>query len=154
MLYCYELLAYMFIKMKLTNRITFFSLFLFSLFSVQLTSCSYTPEAAELLNKTLQAYERAIRWRNYNGARAFHIDPEEFSDFKRQRLMNIRVTSYKTIGQNVAPDYTKAELIVDIRYYYDNSAVERVLTMRQTWLNNKENNRWRLESAFPDFRFK
>jgi len=117
-------------------------------------SCSFTPEASESLNKTLQAYERAIRWRNYNGARAFHLEPEEFSDFKRQLLKNIRVTSYKTIGQNVAPDFSKAELIVDIRYYYDNSAVERVLTVRQTWLHEEDLNRWRLDSPFPDFRFK
>ena len=139
-------------KIKKLTTVLVLGFLVFS--SLQLSSCSFTPEAYDSLEKTLQAYERAIRWRNYNGAQAFLIHPEKISDFQLQRLINIRVTSYKTIQQIIAPDYSKAELIVDIRYYYDNSAVERVLTDRQTWLYEEDRNRWRLDTAFPDFQFK
>lgn len=142
------------ITMKIKNITTVLTFGFLIFTSLQLSSCSFTPEAYDSLEKTLEAYERAIRWRNYSGAQAFLLHPEEISDFKRQRLINIRVTSYKTIQQIIAPDYSKAELIVDIRYYYDNSAIERVLTDRQVWLYEEEMNRWRLDTPFPNFQFK
>ncbi len=129
-------------------------LLLFSSFSVfNLTSCAFTPEALKSLDNTLVAYERAIRWRNFNGARALQVKPMKVSDFKRQRLKNLRVTSYRTIEKIVSPDYSKAKLLVDIRYYYDNAAIERVLTDRQVWVYDKAHDRWRLDSPFPDFKF-
>ncbi len=128
-------------------------LLLVATFSVlNLTSCAFPPEAENSLDKTLVVYERAIRWRNYNGARALQLTPMKISDFKRQRLKGLRITSYHTIEKVIAPDYSKAELLVDIRYYYDRSAVERVLTDRQTWVYDKQHDRWRLESPFPDFK--
>ncbi len=120
--------------------------------ALSLTSCSYAPKELESLDNTLVAYERAIRWRNYNGARALQVKPMEVSDFKRQRLKDLRITSYRTIEKVIAPDYSKAELLVDIRYYYDKSAIERVVTDRQLWLYNKKRNRWQLKSPFPDFK--
>ena len=120
--------------------------------ALSLTSCSYAPKELESLDNTLVAYERAIRWRNYNGARALQVKPMKVSDFKRQRLKDLRITSYRTIEKVIAPDYSKAELLVDIRYYYDKSAIERVVTDRQLWLYNKKRNRWQLKSPFPDFK--
>ncbi|VAW98479.1 hypothetical protein MNBD_GAMMA23-1513 [hydrothermal vent metagenome] len=120
--------------------------------ALSLTSCSTIPDELDSLDKTLVAYERAIRWRNYNGARALQVKPMKVSDFRRQRLKELRITSYKTIEKVIAPDYSKAELLVDIRYYYDKSAIERVLTDRQVWLYNEKSNRWQLDSSFPDFK--
>jgi len=122
----------------------------FSIFA--LSSCSFTPEALDSLDETLIAYERAIRWRNYNGARALQVKSMKISDYRRQRLKDLRVTSYKTIEKIIAPDYSKAELLVDIRYYYNNAAVERVLSDRQVWIYREASNRWLLKSPFPDFK--
>ena len=130
------------------------SLLAFLVFStLNLSSCSFTPEAFDSLEKTLSSYERAIRWRDYKFARAFQLKPVEVSDSRRQRLKSIRVTSYKIIDQIIAPDYSQSELLVDIRYYADSSAVERVLTDRQKWLYDAEADRWQLDSPFPDFKF-
>lgn len=124
------------------------------LFSVGLssTSCTYAPEELMSLDKTLSAYERAIRWRDFTFARELQSKPENVSDYQRQRLKNVRVTSYKVIKKVIAPDYSKTELVVDIRYYFDNSVVERVITHRQTWSHDKAKNRWQLETAFPNFK--
>ncbi len=135
---------------KYLTRLLLLLVATFSAFS--LTSCAYTPEALTSLDNTLIAYERAIRWRNYNGARALQLKPEKVSDFKRQRLKGLRVTSYKTIEKVIAPDHSKTELLVDIRYYYDKSGMERVITDRQVWLYNEKQNRWQLESPFPEFK--
>jgi len=135
------------------RNISLLSLILLILSSFNLSSCSYTPEALESLDKTIKAYERAIRWRDFNFARALIKNPKEISDFTRQRLQNIRVTSYKVINKIITPDYSKTNLIVDIRYYYDNSVVERVITDRQTWIHDENLNRWQLETPFPDFKF-
>lgn len=132
------------------------SLFLSLLLSsVVLTgvSCAYSPKAFESLDKTLKAYERAIRWRDFDFARALQKNPQKVSDFKRLRLKNIRVTSYKVINKIISPDLSKTEVVVDIRYYSENSAVERVITDRQTWLYDDVKDRWQLDTAFPDFQF-
>jgi len=135
-------------------RLPIISLLLFFIVSLfNLSSCTYTPEALDSLDKTLKAYERAIRWRNFEFARSLQVNPKEVSDFTRQRLKNIKVTSYKTISKTIAQDYSKTELIVDIRYYYDNSVVERVLTHRQTWIYDEQRNRWQLDGEFPIFKF-
>ena len=130
------------------------SILLLILSTVLMTSsCTYAPKELESLDKTLKAYERAIRWGDFNFARALQAKPVDISDFKRQRLKNIRVTSYKIINKVITPDLSKADLIVDIRYYYDNSVVERVLTDRQSWLYDNDRDRWQLNTAFPDFKF-
>lgn len=124
------------------------------LFSIlNLSSCSFTPEAFDSLDKTLKAYEKAIRWQDYKFARVFQLKPVDISDFQRQRLKSIRVTSYKVIHKVIAHDFSKTDIIVDIRYYQDSSAVERVLTDRQKWIYDAEADRWQLDSPFPDFKF-
>ena len=110
------------------------------------------PDELESLDKTLNAYERSIRWRDFDFARSLQKTPKEISDFKRQRLKNIRVTSYKVINKQIEPDYSTTRLLVDIRYYYDNSVVERTLTDRQTWAYDKPRNRWQLTTPFPNFK--
>ena len=135
------------------NNITrLLALFAATFSALSLTSCLYAPKELDSLDNTLVAYERAIRWRNYNGARALQVKPMKVSDFKRQRLKELRITSYRIIEKVIAPDYSKAELLVDIRYYYDKSAIEKVVTDRQLWLYDKKRNRWQLESPFPDFK--
>ncbi len=136
-------------KKNITKQLLFF---VATFSALSLTSCSYTPEALNSLDNTLVAYERAIRWRNYNGARALQVKPMKVSDFKRQRLKELRITSYRTIEKVIAPDYSKAELLVDIRYYYDKSAIERVVTDRQLWIYDEKQSRWQLKSPFPDFK--
>ena len=130
-----------------------FSLLYFTISVTLISSCSFTPEALDSLDKTLKAYEQSIRWRDFNFARALQKNPEEVSDFRRQRLKNIKVTSYKTINKIIAADFSKAELLVDIRYYYDNSVVERVIADRQRWIYDESIDRWQLDTAFPDFKF-
>ena len=138
-----------------TNSISLKVLLLaFIVFStLNLSSCSFTPEAYDSLDKTLKAYERAIRWQDYKFARVFQLKPVDISDSKRRRLKSIRVTSYKIIHKVIAPDYSKTDILVDIRYYYDSSAVERVITDRQKWIYDAEADRWQLDSPFPDFKF-
>lgn len=136
-----------------TNNLKFIMLASLVFSALNLSSCSFTPEALDSLDKTLKAYEKAIRWRNYKFARRLQKNPVDISDYQRQRLKNIKVTSYKIIGKVIAPDFSKTDLIVDIRYYHDNSAVERVLTDRQAWVYEADANRWQLDSAFPDFKF-
>lgn len=134
-------------------KIIGFNITLFLIFSTLMSSCAYTPEALESLDKTLKAYDRAIRWGDYKFARVLQKKPVEVSDFQRQRLKSIRVTSYKIISKVIAPDYSRTDLIVDIRYYFESSAVERVITDRQSWIYDSEVDRWQLDSPFPDFKF-
>lgn len=119
-----------------------------------LGGCSTTPKELETLDETLQSYERAIRWGNYPLAVAFQEKPKNLPDWERHALKNIRVTSYRVISQEVDPEMTEAKILVDIRYYFDNSAIERVLTDRQVWIYKENQEKWLLTTAFPKFKYR
>ena len=136
-----------------THNLKFIMLAALVFSALNLPSCSFTPEALDSLDKTLKAYERAIRWRDYKFARNLQKNPVDISDYQRQRLKSIKLTSYKIISKLIAHDFSKTDLIVDILSYYDHSAVERLLTDRQTWLYEPDIDRWQLDTAFPEFKF-
>jgi len=121
---------------------------------MQLSACASTPEELETLDKTLESYERLMRWGSYTAAVAFQEKPKDLQDWERHQLKNIRVTSYRMISQDVAPDYSAATIIVDIRYYFASSQIERVYTDRQQWKYIKESEKWYLTSQFPKFKFR
>ncbi len=119
-----------------------------------LSACSTTPTELETLDETLQSYERAIRWGDFPTAFVFQKEPKAIPDWERHALRGIRVTSYRTINKEVNPEMTEAKIMVDIRYYFDNSARERVLTDRQVWSYNKSSERWLLDTSFPKFKYR
>jgi len=119
-----------------------------------LSSCSSTPKELETLDETLQSYERALRWGNYPLAVIFQKKPKQLPDWERHALKGIRVTSYRAINKDVNPEMTEAKILVDIRYYFDTAAIERVLTDRQVWTYNDDHEKWYLTTPFPKFKYR
>lgn len=105
-----------------------------------------------VLDNTMRAYERAIRWGDFKTAYALANNPNtSVPDF--QRLQNIRVTSYDRLTAPQADNEgTKLKQAVEVRYVNINNMSERVLQDEQTWEYVEKEDRWRLTSAFPAFR--
>lgn len=123
--------------------------FLLALIVVAVGGCATTR--LELLDTTLRAYERALRWGDFRTAFALTAQQESpLPDFRR--LQDIRVTSYDRLGgpQNNA-DGTQLVQFVEIRYINIKNMSERVLADRQEWMYSSSDERWKLRSAFPDF---
>lgn len=117
---------------------------------VLLAGCSSVR--LSMLDNTLRAYERAIRWSDFKTAYALANNPNAaVPDF--QRLQDIRVTSYDKLGAPQGDaDGMKLKLAVELRYVNVNNMSERVLQDEQTWEYVEKEDRWRLTSPFPAFK--
>ena len=120
------------------------------LLAVLTVGCA-TNVRLERFDTTIRAYERALRWSDFQAAfvLAGNADtpPPDF-----RRLQNIRVTSYETLGAAQGNDDTsRMAQVVEIRYVNVANMSERVLTDQQVWVYSESDRRWRLRSVFPVF---
>ena len=115
-----------------------------------LSACSTTPGEIEALDKVLRAYEHSMRWSRLELAGQYYKEPPLFSKRDKQRLKNINVTSYKVMDLNAST--TEAIQRVEIRYFNNNTAVEKEFTDIQKWEYDPEAELWKLTSEFPEFK--
>jgi hypothetical protein len=103
--------------------------------------------------QTSRAFENAMRWSDFDSAKAFIKDSEtadkstDISDLKM-----IRVTDYQVKRTMVASDETEVFQLVDIQYYRVDSLIVRTLQDRQLWRWNPDEKMWYLKSGFPNFK--
>jgi len=112
-----------------------------------------TGQQMALFDETSRAYDRAIRWGDYEEAYAFinlSDQDENLPDFAEYR--QIRVTSYKVKKTIVDEEgFSKVMRIVDIQYYRMNNVTVKTFIDRQRWEYNQEKDRWYLMSELPAF---
>ena len=116
-----------------------------------LPSCSVSPDAMVLLDRSTSSYDRAIRWGDFGRAKSFHKNDPVLSDIERRRLKLYKVTSYKIL-QNETPDRHNAYLFVEIKYYRNDRPIIKSISVKQHWKREKESKTWYLETAFPKFK--
>jgi len=112
-----------------------------------------TGQQMTLFDETSRAYDRAIRWGEYEEAFAFKklSDKDnklpDFSDFRQ-----IRVTAYK-VKQTVVDEksFSKVLRLVEIQYYRMSNVTVKNLIDHQQWEYNEAQDRWYLISGLPVF---
>lgn len=123
----------------------------FVLFVLFLTACAHNSEQGRMFERSTFAYERALRWGEFNKALAFHQGRDEpLEEQTRQRLKQVRVTSYDTVYARRISE-NEVEQIVEVKYYLENQVVERSLTLKQHWQYDEKKQAWYLTNSFPTF---
>jgi hypothetical protein len=115
-----------------------------------LYGCISDPKMVEL-DDTLRAYDRAVRWGNYQMIPSFRSKDKANEVLAYDRLKSIRITGYSQKQFRVSDKGTEADQIVEIRYYDENVAREKVEIDRQKWTYDTDSNRWVLISDLPKF---
>ncbi len=106
-----------------------------------------------LFDKTSRAYDRAIRWGQWEEAFALKKSSgpnnklPDFEDYRQVRVSNYKVK--KTIIDQES--FSKVMRFVDIQYYRMSNVTVKNFTNRQQWEYSEEENRWYLISELPDF---
>jgi len=122
------------------------------LFSV-VAACATTPDEIKLLDKSFMLYEHALRWQDYDLVIGFHKSEQEtLTDVKRRQLKKYRVTGYNVVYTKIEPDNKSAKQVVEIKYYNEEYAVVRDLTVNQNWEYDDEKVRWQINNPLPQFR--
>ena len=116
-----------------------------------LPSCSLTPDAMVLLDKSTSSYERAVRWGEFTRAKSFHKNAPVLSDLDRRRLKLYKVTAYETL-QNETPDQHNSYLLVEVKYLKIDRQLVKSMTIKQHWKRDGESETWYLDTPFPKFR--
>jgi hypothetical protein len=116
-----------------------------------LPSCSLSPDAMALLEKSVNSYERAVRWGEFTRAKSFHKNEPILSDLERRRLKFYRVSGYASRPQST-PDKYNSFLVAEIKYYRNDRPVIKAIIVKQHWKRDKNSEVWYLESPFPKFR--
>ncbi|UCE88618.1 MAG: hypothetical protein JSW10_09805 [Pseudomonadota bacterium] len=130
---------------------TFTGAMLFALFA-QLVGCSTTDKLNEL-DYTVRAYERVIRWGDLEMTGQFRKERDVvLTDQDKKRMAGIRVTSYDVVDSSVSKDKLHAQQLVKIRYYFQDTMVEKTISDRQDWAFDEETQKWYLESYPPEFK--
>ena len=106
-----------------------------------------------LLDKSFMAYERALRWQDYDVVIAFHKNErDQLTAEKRKYLKQFRVTAYDVVYSSVEPDNRHASQVVELKYYRNDSITIHDLTLNNKWVYDEPSQRWYLTNALPDFK--
>jgi len=109
-------------------------------------------ERGEALSYSMQVYGSLVRWGEWPDAVAYHKPREGEADLPDfQRLEGIRVTDYKILGSAGNPDAGEAVAETRIEYHLEFDNRIRTIHPRQLWYYSEADERWWLDSPFPEF---
>lgn len=115
-----------------------------------LSACA-SEQKLQSLDDTLKLYQASFRWSKFDDLGRFQRGVEPISDDNYKKLKTIKVTSYEEKNRIVTEDYMQAEQTVQIRYYNENTGVEKQIVDRQLWKYDDDKGVWYLSSPLPAF---
>ena len=117
------------------------------------TACATTQDSMELLDRSLMAYEQALRWQDLNVLIAFHKnEPQSLSPEKRDYFKQFRVTGYNVVYVNIDPDQKHVSQMVEVKYHRDSYANIKDIMLNNRWEFDEATKRWQLTNPLPDFK--
>ncbi len=123
------------------------------LVTLLLFSCATTPDKFEQLDASLKTYERSLRWQNYDTIIAIHKNEHErLTPAMRKKLKRYRVTAYEEVYRKQGSEGGTLSQVVEIKYYNQEYAIVRELTLKNEWEYDEKRLRWYLLNPLPAFR--
>lgn len=119
------------------------------------TGCSglKTKDQIHRLETSLEQYSAAFRWGRFREAYSFHVTRNEKTpEVDLEKMDNFSVTGMNIIRNDINPEGTEADLLIEINYYDEQYGTLRKIKQQQLWWFHKELKRWFTEADFPDFK--
>ena len=117
------------------------------------SACATNQSGLDLLDKSMFAYERALRWQNYDLVISMHRDAQkQLTPAQRDNLKKFRVTAYEQVYNQVGNDGKTATQVVEINYYREANMTIKKLTLNNKWEYDEPSNHWYLTNPIPEFR--
>lgn len=131
------------------SKIRYVGVVLMLLSGALLWACAASPDRKVVLDDTLRAYHKTLRWGEIASATRFQREPDEGVD--RNAFRGLRVTGYQVLNRRMEDEDTLTQT-VEVRYFREDEAVERTVTDSQRWVYDEERERWLLESPLVEFK--
>lgn len=117
-----------------------------------LGACATQGDIMDKLNTTLRAYEKAVRWAQFEEVYSYHKWQSGQQADLPANMRNIRVTKYQSSGQKFDQKENIMKQTLTLRYYNTDDVTERRLKHQQEWKYFPDTKRWYLISdpiVFP-----
>ncbi|HAM50093.1 MAG TPA: hypothetical protein DCP92_05130 [Nitrospiraceae bacterium] len=130
---------------------------LLSLVSVMvLTGCAVNSYLVQKeFNKSLDAYNDSLRWRDWDNASLFTTTTNQ-QEFKTRvaAAKDVRMVDYRIVNMKYDAESHKATADVEIDYYMVFSYTMKTLHDKQMWeyLDEKGTKGWKVVSLLPEFK--
>lgn len=116
-------------------------------------ACVGPSEEVKLFDRSIFAYEKALRWQDYDFVLSIHkSEHATLTPEKRKALKQYRVTGYNVVYSKMENDQRHATQVIEIKYYNEAYNVVRELTIQNEWEFNVAEQRWYLTNPLPDFK--
>jgi hypothetical protein len=123
------------------------------LLAMVMSACASNQHGLDLLDKSMFAYERALRWQNYDVVIAVHRNAQQkLTPAQREQLKKYRVTAYEQVFSQVGNDGKTATQVVEINYYREADMTIKKMTLNNKWEYDEPASRWYLINPIPDFK--
>jgi len=120
---------------------------------LSLGGCAFPSEAIDNFDRSYRLYERALRWQDYDLVLGFHKnEKDKLTEVSRKKLKKFRVSGYNVLFTTINADEKSATQVVEVKYYHQEYAVIRDITLTNKWEYDETKERWELANPFPDFR--
>lgn len=118
-----------------------------------LAGCATLQRRGALLDQTVEAYGAALRWGDFEGARAY-VDPavraaHPLTPQRKAQYDSVRVAEYEAAGQHATGPDT-IEQAAQISLIVKSSQAVYTIVDHQTWRWDSSAHRWWLETGLPD----
>jgi hypothetical protein len=111
--------------------------------------CSSTLDKLDVMNQSLFAYAKAMRWSRFDLVYAFHQHPGEAPLPMPGHLQKIQVTGYEVLSSQPGADTESLTQTVRIRYVHQDTAREITIDVPLSWLYDQDVERWYITSPPP-----
>jgi hypothetical protein len=128
---------------------------LLALLSALLVGCAATGgQRDRSLEETLRAYEKAIRWGEFNTAGQFlhpeHMPTPREGELMMKRYEQININGYVVKSQSPATDENTYLQTAQVSFENRHNGRVRSINDPQVWRWEQEPQRWMLTSGLPD----
>lgn len=124
------------------------------LLSFCLFSCTTVSnyQKQESFEKQVKDYKQTIRWLELEDALSFQDAENRQTPESIEAYRGVRLTSYDVKKMVVSEDNLHVYQTVEIKYYREDSAVEKTVIDHQLWEYNENLEKWFLKSVLPPFK--
>ena len=125
------------------------------LISLLVIGCASVSEMRRIdqFEQIAHNYELAIRWSDFEKARAFLEDQENPAlPAQIEHLKQYQITSYEVRQLLPSKDKTQVIVFANVQYFNKSGLILKNYSHRQLWKYNPEKENWFLASGLPDLK--
>lgn len=120
-----------------------------------LTGCTTPVGLSEKLDRSVNSFNRMLRWHEIESAGTTFIDTEQQSEYQKQaeilKKNGISITDFRILSTRYNHEKRSADVVAEFDYFILPSNRIKTISYLQEWLYRDKIKEWKLQSGLPTF---